>query len=77
MIGCSISEYPALFTDSPPVPASDRRQLLAYVTSKMASRFAAGINKEISERIKQTVPEIDEEGDKSRFGSFKGKALSV
>ena len=28
VIGCSISEYPALFTDSPPVPASDRRQLL-------------------------------------------------
>ena len=26
LIGCSISEYPALFTDSPPVPPSERRQ---------------------------------------------------
>ena len=29
LIGCSISEYPALFTDLPPVPQSDRRKLLA------------------------------------------------
>ena len=26
LIGYSISEYPALFTDSPPVPPSERRQ---------------------------------------------------
>ena len=36
----------------------------------MVSRFAAVTNKEISQIIKQAVPEIHEEGDKSRFGSF-------
>ena len=39
-------------------------------TSKMASRFAAVTNKEISQIIKQAVPEIHEEGDEVRFGSF-------
>ena len=61
-----ISEYPALFTDSPPVPSSERRQ----AASKMPSRFAAVTNKEISHLIKQAVPEIHEEGDEVRFGSF-------
>ena len=42
-----ISEYPALFTDSPPVPPSERRQT-RQVASKMPSRFAAVTNKEIA-----------------------------
>ena len=43
-----------LFTDSPAfLRASD-----AQVTSKMASRFPAVTNKEISQIIKQAVPEI-------------------
>ena len=41
----------------------------------MPSRFAA-VNKEISQLIKQAVPEIHEESDEVRFGSFNGKALS-
>ena len=41
----------------------------------MASRFAAVTNKEISQIIKQAVPEIHEEGDEVRFGNFTGKAL--
>ena len=40
------------------------------LTSKMASRFAAVKNKEISQIIKQAVPKIIEEGDEIRFGSF-------
>ena len=32
-------------------------------------------NKEISQIIKQAVPEIQEEGDEIRFGSFNGKAF--
>ena len=68
MIGYSISEYPALFTDLPPVPPSERRQ--TRVSCKMPSRFAAVTNKEISQLIKQAVPEIHEEGDEIRGGSF-------
>ena len=68
LIGYSISEYPALFTDSPPVPPSERRQ--TRVSCKMPSRFAAVTNKEISQLMKQAVPEIHEEGDEIRFGSF-------
>ena len=64
------SEYPALFTDSPQVlRASDAK--LAQVASKMPSPFAAVINKEISQLIKQAVPQMHEEGGKVRFGSFK------
>ena len=48
--------------------ASDAK--LAKVTSKMASRFAAVTNKEISQIIKQVAPEIHKEGEKIRFGSF-------
>ena len=36
----------------------------------MPSRFAAVTNKEISQLIKQVVPEIHEEGDEVQFGSF-------
>ena len=42
----------------------------------MPSRFADDTKKEISQLIKQTVPEIHEEGDEVRGGSFKGKVLS-
>ena len=49
--------------------ASDAK--LAKVASKMPSRFAAVINKEISQLIKQAVPQIHEEGGEVRFGSFK------
>ena len=58
-----------LFTDSPPAPPpSDAK--LALVMSKMVSRFAAVTNKEISQIIKQAVPEIHKEGDEIRFRSF-------
>ena len=44
----------------------------------MASRFAAVTNTEISQVIKQGVPEIHEEGDTIRFGSvLTAKVLSV
>ena len=43
---------------------------LAEVTSKMASRFAAITNKEISQIIKGAVPETHEDGEEIRFGSF-------
>ena len=69
LIGYSISEYPALFTDSPPVPPSERLQT-RVTCEQMPSRFAAVTNKEISQLIKQAVPEIHEEGDEIRFGSF-------
>ena len=49
--------------------ASDAKR--AQVTSKMPSRFAAVTNEEISQLIKQAVPEILEEGDEVRFGIFK------
>ena len=48
--------------------ASDAK--LAKVSSKMPSRFAAVINKEISQLIKQAVPKIHEEGDEVGVGSF-------
>ena len=37
---------------------------------KMASPSAAVTNNDISQIIKQAVPEIHEEGDEIRFGSF-------
>ena len=70
LIGYSISEYPALFTDSPPVPPSERRQTRVSCEQKMPSRVAAVTNKEISQLIKQDVPEIHEEGDEVPDGSF-------
>ena len=42
----------------------------------MPSRFAGVTNLEILQLIKQAVPEIHEEGDEVRCGSFNGKALS-
>ena len=69
MVGYSISEYPPLFTDSPPVPPSERRQTRVS-WEQNAFPVSAVKNKEISQLIKQAVPEIHEEGDKVRFGSF-------
>ena len=43
----------------------------------MAFRFAAVTNKYMSQIIKEAVPEIHEEVDEIRFGSFTGNALSV
>ena len=42
----------------------------------MASRFAAVTNKEISQIIKQAVPEISE-GDEFSLEVLTGKSLSV
>ena len=42
----------------------------------MRSWFAAVTNKEISQLIKQVVPEIHEEGDEVRLEVLTGKALS-
>ena len=63
-----MNEYPALFTDSPPVPPRKGRQ--TRVSCKMPSRFAAVTNKEISRLIKQAVSEIHEKSDEARGGSF-------
>ena len=68
LIGYSITEH--LFTDSPPVSQSERRQTCVSCEQKRLSRFVAVLNKEISQVIKQAVPEIHEEGDEVRFGSF-------
>ena len=38
--------------------------------NKMASRFAAVSNEDISQINEKAVPEKKEEGDKIRFGSF-------
>ena len=43
---------------------------LTLVMSKMVSRFAAATNKEISQKIKEAVPEIHKEGGEIRFGGF-------
>ena len=61
LIGYSVSDYPALFTDSSPVPPSEQRR-------QTRVRFVT--NKEISQLIKQAVPEIHEEGDEVWGGSF-------
>ena len=44
---------------------------------KMARRYAAVTNKEISQISKQAVPEISGEGDKIRFGSFKSDGQEI
>ena len=54
------------FTSSSTKWASDAK--LVYVSNKVASQIAATTDKEISQIIKQAVPEI-QEGDKIRFGS--------
>ena len=42
----------------------------------MPSRFAAVTNYEISQLVKQAIPEIHEEGDEVRLEVLTGKALS-
>ena len=66
-----------LFTDSPPAPLSKQnRTCVSYEQNGFP--FAAITNKTIeSQIIKQAVPDIYQEGDENRFGSFKGKAWSV
>ena len=69
-----------LFSDSPPVPPSERRQTRVsydmdnpWLRGKWLPglvRFAAITNKDISQIIKQAVPEIYEEGDEIWCGSF-------
>jgi len=56
------------FTSSSPERATPNSHKLR--ANKMPSWFAAITNKEIWQLIKQTVPEIHEEGDKARFRSF-------
>ena len=73
LIGYSISAYPALFNHYSLIPLQFLRESdakLAEVASKMPSRFAALTNKEISQIIRQDVPEIHEECDEVRFGDF-------
>ena len=55
--------------DLPPLPLSERPQT-RRVASKMPSRFPSVTNKEISQIVKQAVPEIHDEGDEVRSGSF-------
>ena len=64
LIGYSTSEYPVLFTSRSSERATQN------VARKMVSRFTAVTDEEISQIIKQAVPDIHEEGDKGRFGSF-------
>ena len=71
LIGYSISEYRALFIDSPPVPPSERRQ--TRVSGEQNAIPVCCRNKQrIFITIKQAVPEIHEEGDEVRFGGLTG-----
>ena len=69
LIGYLTSGYPVLFTDSPPISPSERRQTRASY-KRNGFPFAAVTNREISQLIEQAVPEIQEEGDEVRFESF-------
>ena len=75
LIGYSISEYSALFFDTPPVPPSERRQTRVKCEQN-ASCLPACCRKQRNFTTKQAAPEIHEESDEVRFGSFNGKALS-
>ena len=73
LIGYSKSGYPVLFTDSPlaPPPNGRRQTRVSYEQNGFqVYSFIALTNKVISQIIKQAVPEIHEEGDEVRFGSF-------
>ena len=61
MIDYSITEYPVLFTDSPPVPPSERHE---PNSQKLRT------NKEISQIIKLAVPEIHGKGEKNSVWKF-------
>ena len=54
LLNLRISIHAVLFTDSPPVPPSERRQTLASHEQNGLPRFAAVANKVISEIIKQS-----------------------
>ena len=69
LIDYSISKYPALFTYSPLVPPSVRRQTRVSCEQN-AFPVCCRHKQKISQLIKQAVPEIHEEGDKVWFGSF-------
>ena len=69
LIRYSISEYPALFTDSPIIPPSERRETRVSCEQN-AFPVSAVKNKEISQLIKQAVLEKHEEGDEVGFGNF-------
>ena len=65
-----------LFSESPAVPRSERRRTRLSYEQTGFPVCCLNRNKEISQIIKQSVPEIHEESDEVRFGSFNGKALS-
>ena len=66
-----------LYTDSPPVPPSKRRQTRLSYKQTGFPRFAALTNREISQIIKQAVPKMHETCDKFGLEVLTGKALSV
>ena len=70
LIGYSTSGYPVLFTDSPPAPPSERRQTRISYEQNGFPGFAAVTNKEISQIIKQAVPEIHDDFLKTRLLIF-------
>ena len=67
LIGYSKSGHPVLFTDSRAAPPRERHQ--TRVSYEQHGFPVCCPNKEISQIIKQAVPEIHE-GDEIRFGSF-------
>ena len=68
-----ISEYPALFTDSPPVPPRDRHQTRV---SFEQTGFAAVTNKEVSQLIIKLFPKYTKKVTKFGVEVLTGKALS-
>ena len=66
-----------LYTDSPPVPPSKRRQTRVSYKQTGFPRFAAVTNREMSQIIKQAVPKIHETCDKFSLEVLTGEALSV
>ena len=74
-MGYLIGEYPALFTDSPPIPPSVRRQARVSCEQNAFPVCCRKKNKEISQLIKQAVSEMHEESDEARGGSFHRKSF--
>ena len=72
LIGFSTSGYPVLITVSPPVPPSEPRQTrVSYEQNAwLPSVCFHNKPKKSHTKIKQAVPEIHEEGDEIRCGSF-------
>ena len=75
LIGYSISEYFALFTNSPPVPPSERRQTRASCEQNASPVCCR--NKQRNFTTKQAVPEIHEKVTKFGLEVLLSKALSV